>query len=130
MSARNVVAEVFAFVAGLPASEAARFDLETEDGFAAAWEAYQASQVSETNPGRKSGDRTPKVYKVILLKDDGTFEILGSGRGSVGRESQDPSKWSDLQKIRARGELRILRLAAEGIKAEIISVPEDELTIV
>ena len=129
MSARNIVAEVFAFVASLPPAEAARFDLESESGFEAAWEAYQASQTTEEKPGRKN-ERAPRTYKVVLLKDDGTYEILGSGRGSVGRESQDPSKWSELQKIRARGELRILRLASSGIKAEIISVPEDELTIV
>lgn len=129
MSARNIVAEVFAFVAGLPPAEAARFDLESEAGFEAAWEAYQAAQ-SDEKTGRKSGDRTPRTYKVLLLKDDGSFEVLGSGRGSVGRESQDPSKWSDLQKIRARGELRILRLAAEGIKADLVSIPAEELTIV
>jgi hypothetical protein len=98
---------------------------DSDDWFPAVMEAYHAAQEAAGEPASTEDagkTRTAKHYTILLLRGDGTFEVVGSGFAGVGREPTDPAKQSAARKIENRAGVMVVKLARTGVKAGVLRV--------
>lgn len=127
-------AQILDFFMELPDAERLRIgDIETAEGYGKALDAYFASIAGEdlpTGEAKERKTREAREYSVLLLVQTGEHEaithLIGTGLGSVGRESTEPTKWSDARKLRSKAEIRAAGLRKKGQSVHVLVLPTEE----
>lgn len=117
--------EVFSFVVGSEDPAIASIDITSDEGYQKAYALLVASLGGEE---AVKANREAQEYTVLVLNlDAGTFTVLGSGKGTVGRAPSDPSKWNALQRMEARAGMMARVATAKGERSVSLKVLSSDL---
>jgi predicted RNA-binding Zn ribbon-like protein len=102
---------------------------DSDDWFGAVQELWAAAQAGPTGEPASKEARTRSAvhYTILLLSEDGKYEVLGADFGPVGREPLDPKKHSGAKKMMTRAGIRVVRDAMKGIKSGAMQIATADL---
>lgn len=117
--------EVFSFVTTATDPAISGIDITTDEGYERAHRLLVASLGGDE---AVKATREAQDYTVLVLNlDAGTFQVLGSGKGTVGRAPSDPSKWNALQRMESRAKMIARVNTAKGERHVSLKVLSEDL---
>lgn len=117
--------EVFSFVTGSSDPVISSIDITTDEGYQRAHKLLVASLGGEE---AVKASREAQDYTVVVLNmEKGTFQVLGHGKGTVGRAPSDPSKWNDLQRLEGRAAMIAKVQSSKGERSVSLKVLSEDL---
>ena len=121
-----------------------KYNPETTEGLTAILSLYHASLAGGTKVEKDKGarkERTAREYSTFLIvrgsnKDEARMLHIGTGLGSIGRESNDPTQWSVSRQLKQRAEVKALRAnrfgdaelgIEKGTRIEVLTLPTEDV---
>lgn len=103
---------------------------DDSEWFGAVLAAFEAANAEPDAPKEKGekGTRKAQHYTVLLLLTDGPTIVVGSGLGSIGRESKEPRLHSAARKVESMATLMNVKRVRDGKAAgHILTVPTSDV---
>lgn len=107
-------------------------DIESPEGYSKALDALLASMGdSEEDQGsRERKKKEARMYSVFLVVQTGpgkgSIDLIGHGKGSIGREGTDPASWSEARHLQNKAQIRLFGLQKKGQTGHVLVIPSED----